>query len=249
MRTLRQHLAEAHDSTLQQRPNQGKAMECVAADRASSHFMRTGKYTRFTDWRFIHKARLNLLPLNAARPWARNNDQRCRVCGSHPETLPHVLCHCMRQSQALTDRHNRIVHRIKNAALKKFTVTHENRPVGNTNLRPDLVISRGEEAIVLDVCCPFENRREALRTARENKLSKYEPVRPFLLQRYQKVAVDAVVVGALGSWDPANDATLKRVCSRSYLRTMKKLVVSETISCSRNIYVTHVTGQPQGLPD
>lgn len=100
---------------------------------------------------------------------------------------------------------------------------------------------------MLDICCPFENRREALRVAREHKRSKYEPVRQFLLRRYQRVTVDAVVVGALGSWDPANDATLKRLCSRSYLRTMKRLVVSETIACSRNIYVTHVTGQ--ALPD
>lgn len=49
MRTLRQHRAEAHDNALKQLPNQEKVMEYVAADRASSHFMRTGKSTRFTN--------------------------------------------------------------------------------------------------------------------------------------------------------------------------------------------------------
>ncbi|GIX76404.1 hypothetical protein CEXT_111131 [Caerostris extrusa] len=35
-------------------------MECVALSPSSSHFITDGKYTRFADWRFIHKARLNL---------------------------------------------------------------------------------------------------------------------------------------------------------------------------------------------
>lgn len=222
-------------------------MECVAADRASSHFMRTGQFTRFVDWRFIHKARLNLLPLNAARPWIRTGEQWCRVCGTHPETLPHVLCHCMTHSADMTQRHNRIVTRVKNAAKKRFTIKHENRAVGNTLLRPDLVLARGEEAMVIDICCPFDNRLNAFREARENKVAKYEPVRRWLLQKYQRVSVDAVVVGALGSWDPANDRVLRRFCSRSYLRLLKKLAVSETVAGSRNIYATHVTGQRQSL--
>lgn len=73
------------------------------------------------------------------------------------ETLPHVLCHCMTCSQAYTDRHNRLVGRVKTAALDRFTVSHENRAVGDTGLRPDLVLLMGEEAIVLDVCCLLEN--------------------------------------------------------------------------------------------
>ncbi|GIY44230.1 uncharacterized protein CDAR_27071 [Caerostris darwini] len=44
-------------------------MECVALSPSSSHFITDGKYTRFADWRFIHKARLNLVPLNGAQQW------------------------------------------------------------------------------------------------------------------------------------------------------------------------------------
>lgn len=154
----------------------------------------------------------------------------------------------MHHSRALTDRHDRIVKRVKNAALRQHTVTHENRAVGDTGLRPDLVLVKGEEAIVLDICCPFDNRLGALKDAREKKIRKYEPVRTFLLRRYQRVTVEAVVLGSLGSWDPANDKILRRLCSKSYLQLLKKLAVSETIACSRNIYATHVTGQTQELP-
>ncbi|KAM7301587.1 uncharacterized protein ISCGN_017106 [Ixodes scapularis] len=243
IRTLRGISTAANDRALHQQPSQGKAMECVAADRASSHFMRSGRYTRFTDWRFIHRARLNLLPLNGARPWASAVDQRCRACGYQQETLPHVVCHCMVQSQALTRRHNNIVNRIKAAATPKFTVTHENQPVGESSLRPDLVLARGEEAIIIDVTCPFDNRRAALLEARQQKIEKYEAIKQYLCRRYQRVTVAAVIVGALGSWDPDNDATLRRLCSRSYLRLMKKLIVSETIASSRDIYASHIAGK------
>ncbi|XP_049527461.1 uncharacterized protein LOC125947135 [Dermacentor silvarum] len=243
VRTLRMALAHARNHDLHQKPNQGKVMECVAADRSSSHFLRTGQFTRFADWRFVHRARLNVVPLNAARPWATAVDQRCRVCGSHPETLPHVLCHCMTHSQAYTSRHNQIVNRVKAAASNRFTVTHENRPVGTTNLRPDLVLCRGEEAIIVDVTCPFDNRPAALIEARQKKEEKYKPVQEYLQRKYQKVSVEAIIVGALGSWDPRNDRVMRRFCSKKYLRLFKKLAVSETIAASRNVYADHIAAK------
>ncbi|XP_050037758.3 uncharacterized protein [Dermacentor andersoni] len=168
------------DEALYCKPNQGKVMQCVAADPVSSHFMHTGSFTRFADWRFIHKAKLNLLPLNGASPWITGRDQRFRVCGYEKETLPHVLCHCMTNSVMYTAWHNSIVARLRTASRNRFTITYENRPVGNTNLRPDLVMVRGEAAIVLDVYCPFDNRPEAFSAARA---AKDEPVRLHLAQR------------------------------------------------------------------
>lgn len=196
-RTLRLSQSSARDASLREKANQGKAMECVAADAASSHFVRSRKYTRFTDWRFVHKARLNLLPLNGARPWAPAADQRCRRCGRTQETLPHVLCHCMVQSRARTELHNAIVKRLKTAATRRLT--HEDRAVGDTTLCPHLLFARVEEAIVLDVCVPFENCLKAFKDARAQKIDKYQQVKNYLLHRYQQVTVDAVVVGALGS--------------------------------------------------
>ncbi|CAN8006320.1 unnamed protein product, partial [Ixodes hexagonus] len=94
MRSLRFQLAQQKDVRLHALPYQSKVMERVAADPAGSHFMRTILYTRFAEWGFIHRARLNLLPLNGAQPWRRGGDQWCRRCGYASETLPHVLNHC-----------------------------------------------------------------------------------------------------------------------------------------------------------
>nr|XP_050024816.1 uncharacterized protein LOC126519243 [Dermacentor andersoni] len=185
VKTIRALLSTERDRAPHDKPNQGKAMVCVAADPANSHFMRSGRYTRFSDWRFVHRAWLNLLPLNATRLWAPAADKRCRRCGYGEETLPHVLCHCMRQSRAMTERHNTIVARIKKAALGRFTVIAENQVVGTTSLKPDLVLARGEEALILDVCCLFENRLQTLQDAREAKEEKYAPAHGPLLHCLQ----------------------------------------------------------------
>lgn len=104
--------------------SQGKVMECVAVDKASSHVLRTGQYTRFAAWRFINKARLNLLPLNANRQDPGN--KACRLCGYEKENLPHVINHCMRYSQLYRRRHNVVDNRVKKAAQSKYTVLAEN---------------------------------------------------------------------------------------------------------------------------
>ncbi|XP_075556691.1 uncharacterized protein LOC142588757 [Dermacentor variabilis] len=153
IRTLRALQSAARDAVLRSKPNQGEVPQCMAADPTSSHFMHSGSFPRFADWRFIHKARLNLRPLNGACPWMTGRDQRCRACGYEKEALPHVLCHCMTPTM-YTARHNSIAALLRTASRNRFTIIYENRPVGNTNLRPDLVMARGEEAIVLDVVAP-----------------------------------------------------------------------------------------------
>jgi len=61
----------------------------------------------------------------------------------------------------------------------------------------------------MDVTVPFENRYEALVAARQAKMEKYEPLVSELTEKGFNVEMDAMVVGSLGAWDPANERTLK----------------------------------------
>ncbi|KAL1439512.1 hypothetical protein MTO96_010152 [Rhipicephalus appendiculatus] len=173
VKTLRAILSQGRDRCFQDKPSKGKAMACVAADPANSHFMRPGRYTRFKEWRFIHRTRLTLLPLNGTRTWAPAADTRCRRCGYREETLPHLVCHCMRQSwamtTAMTERSNAIVARLRKTDLSRNTIIGENQQVVAPGLRPDLVLARGEEALVLDGCCPFDNKMQAFQEGPEDQ--------------------------------------------------------------------------------
>lgn len=85
MKNLRAFCRSNHEARLADHRSQGKVFEYVAASPASSHFMRTGD--PFKDWRFVHKARLNLLCLNTCKLWLHENNRNCRRCGDgHLET-------------------------------------------------------------------------------------------------------------------------------------------------------------------
>jgi Reverse transcriptase (RNA-dependent DNA polymerase) len=241
---LRQWERDKHTARLIALPKQGVVMSCVGLARASSHFLSSGDYTRFADWRFIHRARLGVLPLNAYNHIISGSAPQCRRCGYELESAAHVLGHCLWQMRAITARHDEVVARLKRASLRKFRVLAENRPVDDSALRPDLVLSKGNEALIIDVTVPYENRPEAFTTARQAKIDKYAPVVESLKGRFQKVTVEPIVVGQCGSWDPQNDRLLKKLCSRTYANLMRKLIVSGVIRWSRDIYISHILGRP-----
>jgi hypothetical protein len=146
-------------------------MECVAADPASAHFIQRGQNTRFADRRSVHRARLNLLPLNGRSSNETNGDRSCRRCGYENETLPRVINHCMRYADLITRRHNAVADRVRKAASSKHIIVAENEAVCGS-MRPDLVITRNITAIIIDVTVPFENRTVALEQPRQRKLRK-----------------------------------------------------------------------------
>ncbi|XP_039309677.1 uncharacterized protein LOC120358703 [Solenopsis invicta] len=248
---LRSAVAEYYASTLLAKRDQGKVFEVSSRCRVSNHFIRGGSFTRFADWRFIHKARLDVLPLNGARRWG-DGDKRCRRCGEVSETLPHVLCHCGVHSAAIQLRHNAVLHRLWKACRmpgeKRVNQRIEGIDGELGELRPDLVIRHepSKSVVICDVTVPFENRWEAFEDARARKIAKYSPLAEELQRRGYRVVVTAFVVGALGSWDPRNEAVLRLLrIGTPYASLMRRLMVSDTIRWSRDIYVEHVSGTRQ----
>ena len=246
-KSLRDHLRTGRSKSLASKPHQGKTLACLSLSKASTHFHREGDYLRFADWRWIHKARLGLVKLNA---YAENDPdkQKCRWCGYEKETLPHVINCCERAlARKITMRHNRIVARLKKAALGRWSVLRENQFLGAEGLRPDLVLvdKQNEEVLILDVTMPFESKLENFHRARKEKVLKYTNLVNELKGRYRKVSCEAVVVGSLGSWDNKNDRIIHRLCSKKYAALMRKLIVSDSVRASRDIFFEHVTGIEQ----
>ncbi|XP_018371933.1 PREDICTED: uncharacterized protein LOC108766882 [Trachymyrmex cornetzi] len=211
---LRSALAEHFANRLLSKPDQGKVFEVSSRSRVSNHFIRGGSFTPFADWRFIHKARFDVLPLNGARRWEAN-DKRCRRCGEASKTLPHVLCHCGIHSGAIQLRHNTVLHRLWKATRLPGIVRVNQRVEGVSGdlaaLRPDLVVRHepSKSVVICDVTVPFENRLVAFEEARARKLEKYNALTEELQHQGYRVVVTAFVVGALGSWDQGNEAVLR----------------------------------------
>lgn len=242
-KSIRAFLRTNQTADLKSKKRQGRTLSCLVTDKVSSHFHRTGDYLRFTDWKWIHSSRLRTVGLNGYKPRKEGVYHSCRHCDYNNETLPHVINHCKPLLQRGTDRHNKIVKRVKTASSRHWN--YENQNVCGTLLRPDLVLEKNGHVIILDVACPFNDGIECFNETRQKKIQKHQPLIEILCRRYKSVFVDAVIVGSLGSWDPKNDRTLKRLCTKKYLKLMKKLIVSETIRASRDIYYEHIWGFKQ----
>lgn len=240
---LRSYLRKNLATALGAKPSQGKTLSCFSKDKASTHFHRTGDFLRFADWRFIHQARLCCVDLKGYNEKLDDTQNRCRVCKDFKETLPHVINNCRPELHRGTRRHNKIVKRIKDAA-RNWRVLSENQFIADSGLKPDLVLANGDELIILDVACPFDNGYNKFLAKRKEKIDKYLPLKEHF-HNYKNITIDAIIVGSLGSWDPKNDKTLLKLCSKKYLKLMKKLIVSETIRASRDIFVHHKYGQEQ----
>ncbi|XP_052132567.1 uncharacterized protein LOC127752068 [Frankliniella occidentalis] len=252
--TLRRGVQHHYHLQLAAKPDQGKVHDVAAREPTSNHFLAAGRFTRFCDWRFVHRARLGVLPLKACIrvPGA---DKVCRKCRAHPETTAHVLCHCAVHSRAWNNRHRSVLkHTIENmSASCRDKLSVEKAVVGFPGrLLPDIVI-RDEiqkKAVIVDVCCPFENRYIAFEEARQRKKDKYAPIADYLRGLGFTVICDALVVGSLGCWDPANDKVLSHLGIDLQKRTVfKRKVVSDVIRWSRDIYTEHVSNHRQYKTD
>ncbi|XP_067139092.1 uncharacterized protein [Centruroides vittatus] len=235
-----------HLLSLQRKPDQGKAFRITSACRESNHFLRDGRYTQFADWRFIHRARLSVVPLHGLRRFG-NRSKKCRRCTYGNETLAHVLCHCLPSMTSITKRHDNILRRLSNAFTKEngLLLINQRVPDFTDNCRPDLVYidDAAKEATIVDVTVPFENGEEAFSTARTAKIRKYQNLVSHFRNKGFNTFCDAFVVGALGGWDPANESILRRLAiPKKYAATMKRLMVSDTIKASREIFTNHIYG-------
>ncbi|XP_023238972.1 uncharacterized protein LOC111637658 [Centruroides sculpturatus] len=249
-RTLCGLLKEHYHHSLTSKPDQGKAYKVTTTSEVSNHFMNNGHYTRFSDWFFIHRARMSTVALRGHKRFG-SDTKRCRRCGYQRETLAHVLCHCPPNFHLITRRHNAILNRIVSAFRPRDAKVYVNQrvPGFNENCRPDMVVvhDASKSATIVDVTVPFENGADAFQTARDEKLRKYNSLAHHFRQLGYNTHISAFVIGALGGYDHTNEATLQRLgIHRNYSKLMKKLMISDTIRWSNDIYRHHLN--PHGRP-
>ena len=169
-------------------------------------------------------------------------------CGYARETLPHVVNHCRYHSDAWQRRHNAVLQRLVNSVRPRTgVVVSVNRAVAGVrdNLRPDLVIrNEAEKRIsIVDVTIPFEGAAGALEAARQQKLDKYGPLAAELQAQGYEVYLEAFVVDSLEAWLSTNDAVIRQLrVAQRYGAVMARLMVSDVIRWTRDIYIEHLSG-------
>ena len=251
---LRETIHANHLSYLKRSNDQGRAFFSLFLHPDSTLFTYTGKFLSFYQYWFIHKARLNLLPVRSVQARCRKlvPSTKCRLCGREEETLAHVVNNCHCNLLMVRDRHNALLDRIIRAIPDHLGTKLKEQPLPGTSgaNRPDITIISPDETSVLlvEVNCPFVGSPTALEDAARLK-KKYEPLRQALLQKYTSVEVLPFIVNALGSWYPPNDRVLSRLhIGWRYASLMRRLCVVSAISGTQAIWYNSMCTRRRGPP-
>lgn len=131
----------SHLSSLKRSNNHGRAFFSLSLHPDTSFFTYNGKFLSFYQYRFIHKARLNLMPIRTvqARCHKQVPSTLCRICGREEDTLAHVVNHC---HYHMREGHNAILGRIIRAIPDHLGMKQKEQPIPRTSgaNRPDLTI-------------------------------------------------------------------------------------------------------------
>ena len=149
---------------------------------------------RFDEWKLIHRSRLSILPL-LGTPGISAPDSRGRSCKTGAETTSHVTSHCPVTLPEIKRSHDAILEELANIIRKAGQTVRVNLAFPGTMLRPDVVVTSTTPHIIIDLTIPFD-APESLQPGFDRKLVKYGHLCPTL----------PLVIGALGSWLPSNNA-------------------------------------------
>lgn len=166
-----------------------------------------------------------------------------------------MLCHCGRWSALWQKRHDAVLGRLGQAAVKtgKWLDVKQNNTCSlassdaTRNLRPDLQLFHEDGSVTLvDIKTTFETRTSFQDRRVENERHYSALAREIQTATNRTCRIHTFVVGVLGGYDRKNDGVLAALRIPPHFgRLMRKLMVSEVIHWSRNIWVSHVSGVVQ----
>jgi len=158
------------------------------------------------DWRYVHAARLDILPLHGYS-WCTVPDKTCRRCTRDVETGYHVLNNCQMGLVLATQRHDSVLDLLVELLRRQGHQVTVNKAVPGNRLRPDIEFRLSGSQVFIDVAISYDSHRN-LELAWQRKVSKYEALGTIL----------PLVVGSLGSWFPRNEEirSLLGIDSRSW---------------------------------
>jgi len=236
--------------------SQGSNIKSIKNSPITNKLLLNGKITDIGEWKFIHRARLNLLALRDNARY-KIEDRKCRRCGHPHESTHHVLGTCpYRRNEFILERHNHIQREVIKIVTKKTDFKLHSSDtcctVAGRTVRPDIILKneKVKKLIILDICCPGESNDISLEYAYNFKINKYQQESQAFQQLGWTTHCVAIVVGDLGSWYYKNDQVLLNIgLSKKDLNSLRTKLIRDTITFSKDKYWAHILGDHFNLTD
>lgn len=137
----------------------------------------------------------------------------CRWCGKVRETIPHISGQCYKTKEIRIKRHNRVVSalvdRVVKVGWKAIVEPHLRNEKGELR-KPDIVFTKGDTAVVVDVTVRWEDNAGSLKQAHREKVTYYLDLETKIkeLTGVNNIHFFGFVVGARGKWSEGNNELL-----------------------------------------
>jgi len=256
-RCLRIGISKYHSRKLISKyKSQGANIKSIKNSPISNKLLLSGKITDIGEWKFIHRARLNLLALRDNAKY-ESEDRKCRRCGHPHESTHHVLGTCpYRRNEFILERHNHIQRQVIKIITKKtdFSLHSSDKccTVAGRTVRPDIIFKdeKAKKLVILDICCPGESNEYSLEYAFNLKVKKYQPELVAYQQLGWTASCVAIIIGDLGSWYYNNNSVLFNLgLDKKALNSLRSKLIRDTIKFSKDKYWAHILGENFKLVD
>ena len=228
---------------LQKAPNQGRFWRTLAETPLTTKAV-FNFHTKLCDFRFIHRARLNLVPVRANNVWNPPENQNCRRCQADRETLNHTLSNCSVMRKKIIQRHNDVRDLLATSFHQRLRILKEQR---FGNMQPDLIVQddHAKQAAIIDIKVSAESS-EAFQWNLEQMTRKYDNLRRAYEVSGFSTSINTIQFGTLGSFSRSSFPVLKKfIIGKRDISIFVRKASSLVIHHSRNISTEHLTGVQQ----
>lgn len=226
--------------------SQGKMYADIAASPLSNKFVQDGRFCSAKAFRFVHRARLSLLPLGGTPMGSGLKiPLMCRRCSKASETPAHVFATCPMNHGLITRRHDQVLDVVLEVASKTREIVLEKEPIVSVNgvdFKPDIICTnkKSNRISIIELTCPIEGLTNFLDKKAE-KILKYQPLIQHYAAQGKIASIHPIIVGQLGAWDPANSTALAALGVEGYKATqVARMMIKTSIENSMAILNTHL---------
>lgn len=177
------------------------------------------------------QTRINAIPCRSRLARGRIRDRQCSAGCSAVESSNHILQCCHRTHGFRINRHNAVCSYIIRGLINRNeeVFVEPNISVGDSHLKPDIIVKRGDTAAIVDV--QVVNDYTELKTSHHLKKTKYmdtaflQSVRSFYNLR--SVEVTTVTLNWRGVWSLLSSQDLLRlnIVKKSDLKVISSRVI------------------------
>uniref|UniRef100_A0A8C4TMG7 ribonuclease H n=1 Tax=Erpetoichthys calabaricus TaxID=27687 RepID=A0A8C4TMG7_ERPCA len=204
-------------------PIQGLGIDLFEEDKVSNCWLYSHKWMSQGQFIAAIQVRANVFP-------TRETISR--------ESVSHILGQCPALQKERIARHHKLCSLLANECETHGWFAHQEHSVKLKNgrsLRPDLILIKNKDCIVIDLPVRYEFNIEEAQRAKLSKEKKYEKISPLIREEFGalKVQTFGLVVGARGKWYGFNNKPLKliglstsRILSFSKLMSRRSLLYS-----------------------